>query len=135
MERIIRELNLDIFAQATNFRRLWKLTEVRIITLPGKNQAKDIGWLQTAPRGDAIFLAQLFIDGPLQRRGLGTEVMHLLIDEAARAYRAVTLSVVQINPAVELYRRLGFRVIDRDSVKFHMRRDCGTLDTIQELKK
>src|ERR1700730_724305 len=119
MERIIRELNLDRVAQAAGFRQQWELTQIRIITLDGA----DIGWLQSTTQGDALFLAQLFVDGSFQRRGIGTEVMNRLIAEAMRTRQAVTLGVVKTNPALRLYQRLGFRITHEDDRKFYMRRD------------
>ena len=93
--------------------------QVRIITLDGT----DIGWLQSFAKDDALFLGQLFVDGALRRRGIGTEVVKGLIEEAARAGRAVTLGVVKTNPALRLYERLGFRTTHEDARKFYMRRD------------
>ena len=119
MENIIRELNLDKAAQSASFRQQWEFTQVRIIVVDGA----DIGWLQSATRGDALFLAQLFVDVPFQRRGIGTNVIHRLINEAASAGQAVTLGVVKMNPALRLYERLGFRVTHEDDRKFYMRRD------------
>jgi ribosomal protein S18 acetylase RimI-like enzyme len=119
MENIIRELNLDRVAQATGFRQLWELTQVRIITVDGA----DSGGLQSTTREDSLFLGQLFVHASFQRRGIGTEVMHRLIAEAARARQSVTLGVVKINPARRLYERMGFRITHEDDRKFYMRRD------------
>jgi ribosomal protein S18 acetylase RimI-like enzyme len=119
METIIRKLNLDRTAQLANFRESWEPDEVRIVTLDGT----DVGWLQSKIESDAIFLAQLFVDGSFQRRGIGTEVMNRLINEAARSGRAVTLAVVQTNPALRLYERLGFQITHLDERKFYMRRE------------
>jgi GNAT superfamily N-acetyltransferase len=91
-------LNLARVAQATGFRQQWDLTQVQIITLDGA----DVGWLQTLVQGDALFVAQLFVDGSFQGRGIGTEVMSRLIGEATHARQAVTLGVVKTNPAVRL---------------------------------
>ena len=118
MERSIRELNLDMAAQTANFRQRWEVTQVRIITLDGA----DIGWLQSTTQGDALFLAQLFVDAPFRRQGTGTEVMNRIMDEAACAGQAVTLGVVKTNPALRLYDRLGFQITHEDDRKFYMRR-------------
>jgi GNAT superfamily N-acetyltransferase len=77
MESIIRELKLDKVAQVASFGQQWEMTQVRIITFDGA----DIGWLQCKTRGDAIFLAQLFVHAAFQRRGIGTEVMNRVIGE------------------------------------------------------
>ena len=121
METIIRELNLEIAAQNASFQQYWEWTQVRIITLNGA----DIGWLQSATQGDAVYLAQFFVDAAFQRRGIGAEVMRLLLAEAASVGLALTLSVVKTNPAMRLYLRLGFRITHEDERKFHVRRDPG----------
>jgi ribosomal protein S18 acetylase RimI-like enzyme len=117
MQRIIRELKLDRDLQRASFGRQWQVDEVRIITLDGT----DIGWLQSRTQDGTLFLAQLFVEAPLQRRGIGTAVMHRLFGEAIRAGQAMTLGVVKINPAKRLYDRLGFRVTHEDERKFYMR--------------
>ena len=119
MSTIIEKLRLHRPSQEASFKEQWKATQVRIITL----DRSDTGWLQSSIEDDALFIAQLFIDVPFQRRGIGTEVMHRLIGEANRANLAVRLNVVKINPAVQLYQRLGFRVVREDDRKFYMRRD------------
>lgn len=119
MKRIIEELNLDIAAQAVSFQEHWALTQVRIISV----DSSDVGWLQSTMQEDGLFVAQLFVDGPFQRRGIGTEVMNRLIGEAARLNQPVRLAVVKINPAVRLYERLGFHTMHDDDRKFYMKRD------------
>jgi ribosomal protein S18 acetylase RimI-like enzyme len=118
MERINRELKLDRAVQVASFRRQWEVAQVRIITLDGA----AIGWLQSTTRDGAYFLGQLFVETSRQRRGIGTEVMNLLIGEATRARAAMTLGVVKSNPAKRLYERLGFNVTHEDDRKFYMRR-------------
>lgn len=122
MNWIIEELHLDRIAQAASLQQQWLPTEVRIITLDGS----DAGWLQSTRRDDGLFVAQLIVDGPFQRRGIGTVVMNRVIAEAARANLAVLLEVVKINPVLRLYERLGFHITGEDDRKFHMKRalDC-----------
>jgi len=119
MEHIIRQLKLDLGAQISSFRAQWESAQVQIITLDGR----DVGWLQSMTAEDALFLAQLIVDAPVQRRGIGTEVMQLVIGEASRTGRAVELAVVKINPALRLYEKLGFNVTHEDQHKFYMRRE------------
>jgi GNAT superfamily N-acetyltransferase len=119
MERIIQELHLDRAAQLASFARYWTPAEVRIITL----DALDVGWLQSSVEDDGLFLAQLFVEGPFQGRGIGTEVMNRLIADAARANQAVVLAVVKINPALRLYERLAFHITDEDDRKYYLKRD------------
>lgn len=119
MERIIDELNLDRNAQETSFEEQWELTQVRVLMVDGS----DVGWIQSIKRKDELFLAQLFVDGPFQGRGIGTRAMHQLLAEAGTDGNAVCLGVAKINPALRLYERLGFRITGEDERKFYMRRD------------
>jgi GNAT superfamily N-acetyltransferase len=123
MESIIKELQLNMEAQVAGLRQRWDVTQVRIITLDGT----DIGWLQSFIKDDALFLGQLFVDGPLRRRGIGTEIVKGLINEAASVRQALALGVVKTNPALRLYERLGFRTTHEDERKFYMRRDLNPL--------
>ena len=68
MKKIIEELHLNRAAQAVSFREQWALTQVRIITV----ESSDVGWLQSTIQDDGLFVAQLFVDGPFQRKGIGT---------------------------------------------------------------
>ena len=119
MSSSIRELDLNMDAQVAGLRQRWGVEKVRIITLGGA----DIGWLQSFVKDDALYLDQLFVDDAMRRRGVGTEVVEGLIEEAARAGRPLTLGVVKTNPALRLYERLGFRTTHEDARKFYMRHD------------
>jgi GNAT superfamily N-acetyltransferase len=115
----IEQLKLDRAAHLLSFRERWDVEEVRVIMRGGC----AIGWLQSRTEDDAFFLAQLFVAEPYRRQGVGTEVMHRLIDEATRGGHVVTLGVVKTNPALRLYQRLGFRTTHEDDRKFYMRRE------------
>jgi ribosomal protein S18 acetylase RimI-like enzyme len=47
-------------------------------------------------------------------RGIGTALLKQLIDTAARLHPGISLSVVGENPALNLYRRMGFEIIRPD---------------------
>jgi predicted acetyltransferase/N-acetylglutamate synthase-like GNAT family acetyltransferase len=109
--------------QDERFASRWRLDETRIIKYAGD----DVGWLQTKPAEDAVFIASIYLDIPFHGRGIGTQVMRIVIDEARRDGKAVTLGVVKINPARRLYERLGFRTTGEDEYKFYMRRDADAM--------
>jgi ribosomal protein S18 acetylase RimI-like enzyme len=122
MEEIIRELKLDMAAQAANLRKSWHVAEVEIITSDGV----DVGWLQKSIQEDALYLEQIYITAAFQGRGIGREIIRSLIGKAGQDGRSITLAVVKINPALRLYERLGFRVTHEDDRKFYMRRETVT---------
>ena len=117
MKWIIEELHLDPTAQQTGFQQQWDPKQVHIIALHGA----DVGWVQTIRQHHELFVAQMFVDRPFQRKGIGTEVMKRLIGEAARSNQILRLSVVKINPARRLYERLGFQISHEDPRKLHMK--------------
>jgi ribosomal protein S18 acetylase RimI-like enzyme len=119
MQGIIDELKLDRIAHAAGFEQQWELTRVRILIVNGS----DAGWMQSVSRDGEIFLAQIFVDGPFQGRGIGTRAISELLAEAAEAGQAVCLGVAKINRAIRLYERLGFRIVGEDDRKLYMRRD------------
>jgi GNAT superfamily N-acetyltransferase len=55
----------------------------------------DVGWLQGMTQSDELFVAQMFVDGPFQRRGIGTEVVKRLIGEANEVKLAVRFECCQ----------------------------------------
>jgi GNAT superfamily N-acetyltransferase len=83
----------------------------------------DVGWLQTVLSKSEHMLGQLFVDAPYQRKGIGTEVLRGIIEEASRRGLPVRLAVVKFNPSRRLYERLGFRVTHEDDRKVYMSRD------------
>jgi ribosomal protein S18 acetylase RimI-like enzyme len=59
---------------------------------------------------------------PEQRgQGLGSALLQDLLDEAAAAGKAVTIHVEKFNPALRLYRRLGFAAVEDKGVYDLMR--------------
>src|SRR5580698_5131325 len=92
MRWIIDEFNLDRVAQAASFEQQWEQAQVRILTMDGR----DVGWMKSFPREDRLFLAQLIVDGAIQRRGIDTRAMRRHITEGAAAGQTVCLDVVKI---------------------------------------
>jgi GNAT superfamily N-acetyltransferase len=101
------------------FAEQFKLDEVKIIVLDGS----DVGWLQTQFDDAIIMLGQLYVSPPMQRRGIGKNVLKRLISDARRNGKSITLGVVKTNPARRLYERHGFRTTHEDQYKFYMRLD------------
>jgi len=122
MKWIIEELHLDRTAQEISFQWQWDPAQVRILALDGA----DIGWLQTITQNDEIFIAQLVVDRPFQRKGIGTEMMKCLIRQAAQLNQVIRLNVVKISPARRFYERLGFQVVHEDDRKLYMKLDPDT---------
>lgn len=87
-----------------------------IITLDDK----DIGGYCLKNKTDHLYLEMLLISTPMQRKGIGSDVMRLLIEQAEIQDIPVRLNVLRNNPAHQFYRRLGFEVTAEDSFRYEM---------------
>ena len=55
-------------------------------------------------------------------QGIGTKLLTKLFSQLRNQYSAVSLSVSPNNPALQLYRRFGFKVIDRHNTSLTMKK-------------
>ncbi len=71
-----------------------------------------VGVLSFEDRGAEVYVSRIEVLPDWQNRGIGSAVLRGLLHDAGAAGKAVSLHVFSINPAVGLYRRLGFVVED-----------------------
>jgi ribosomal protein S18 acetylase RimI-like enzyme len=107
--------------QEVQFASLWKPEDTRIITLNGA----EIGWVEFRQTGNEVFLKQLYISPAHQRRGIGSRVMRLLLEERRGTAKSMALFVLKNNPACRFYRRHAFDVVWETETTFVMRREIG----------
>jgi GNAT superfamily N-acetyltransferase len=115
-EIIERLFGWDESREEKNFARFFKLDEVRIITVDGQ----DVGWIQEQISQRNINLGSFYIAPTMQGRGVGTQVLRMLLEMAASESKSMTLAVVKINPARQFYEKRGFRTTHEDEHKFYM---------------
>ena len=113
---IERLFGWDPSREEKNFAQFFKLEEVRIITADGQ----DVGWIQEQISERNINLGSFYITPTMQGRGIGTQVLRILMDRAASESKVMTLAVVKINPARQFYEKRGFRTTHEDEHKFYM---------------
>ena len=89
------------------------------------SQSCDRHILATSRFASASILRRWITSSHMQRQGIGTRVLQMLIEEARRAGKPITLGVVKINPARRLYERLGFQRTHEDRHKVYMRLQPG----------
>jgi len=89
----------------------------RIIQLDGQ----DIGRLIVNRRDDAMHIIDLTILESHQGKGIGTDILKSLMNEAHNGRVPVLLSVEQGNPAIALYQRLGFQRVKEEGRHISMR--------------
>jgi len=95
----------------------FKPATVRIIRQDGL----DIGWMQVSDTATGFHLHQIHLMDGYRNRGLGTGLIKELQERARNKVKPITLNVIHGNPALDLYLRLGFRVVGEDEDKLHMR--------------
>lgn len=116
---IERLVGWDEEREVKNFAQFFKLDEVRIITADGE----DVGWIQEQIEDATINLDSFYVTPVMQRQGVGTQVLQILLGHASKQAKAITLGVVKINPAVRFYEKHGFQITHEDEHKFYMRAD------------
>ena len=81
-----------------------------------------IGTLSVSHDDDQVVLNALELLPEYQRRGLGTAITQQVIENAAREGKPVWLQVLKVNPARQLYERLGFDTTGESPTHYHMLR-------------
>jgi ribosomal protein S18 acetylase RimI-like enzyme len=111
-------IDWDEADQKAQFASLWRPNDTRIVVLDGE----DIGWVEFRATEDEVFLKQLYISPTHQRRGIGSRVMRLLLEERRGTAKSMALFVLKNNPAFRFYQRHGFEVIRETHTTLVMRR-------------
>lgn len=83
----------------------------------------DIGWLQISQKESSLHLDQVHLVNRFRNRGIGSGLIRAIMAMAEGVGMPVALNVIRGNPAIALYRRLGFRVVGEDEELFRMRWD------------
>ena len=55
-----------------------------------------------------------------QKKGIGTEILNGIFERARAIEKAVTIHVESFNPAMELYKKLGFQKISETNGVYHL---------------
>lgn len=100
-----------------SLRNGFKPATVRVICQNGA----DIGWMQVSDTATGLHLHQIHIIDGHRNHGVGTGLIKELQGKARAKALPITLNVIHGNPALDLYLRLGFRVVGEDEDKLHMR--------------
>jgi GNAT superfamily N-acetyltransferase len=105
--------------QDASFASQFRLEDARLIMVDDQR----VGWIQAQQNESAVTLHQFYVVPALQRRGIGTQILEMVIQEARSQRKSLEVAVVKINPAKSLYDRHGFHVTHEDDYKYYMRLD------------
>jgi len=102
--------------QTTHYRKHYGDASFRIIL----RDDAPIGRLYVHYGAQEIRLMDIALLPEHRGTGLGGSILENLLREAAQLGKTVTLHVERFNPALRLYQRLGFRVIEDQQINFYM---------------
>ncbi len=103
-------------AQEASFHDRFVSGEVNIIVSGGR----DVGYIAALNEPTEIRLFNIMIAPEFQRQGIGTAVLKHLQAVAVALGVPIRLQVLKVNPARQLYERLGFRVFEETATHFRM---------------
>lgn len=109
-------LRMQFNAQHSHYQEHFGSAQFLLILEGGE----PIGRLYVDRRPDEIRVIDIALLPEHRRRGLGGALMRDLLDEGRGSGRAVRIHVEKFNPALRLYRRLGFRAIEDQGVYLFM---------------
>lgn len=100
-------LELQWRARQRDYRHRYPNSEDQIVMAGGV----AAGRLLTASAAQELVIVDLALLPDFRGRGIGSALLRRLLAQAAREMMVVHLYVTQMNPAIRLYRRLGFRQV------------------------
>jgi ribosomal protein S18 acetylase RimI-like enzyme len=82
---------------------------------------QDVGTILIQEEPDHFKLVHLELLPLFQNKGIGTKLIKEILDKAKTKNKYVWLKVLKTNPAIELYKKLGFVKIGEEELKYIMR--------------
>jgi GNAT superfamily N-acetyltransferase len=104
-------------------RVLYRLDCAQIVQMAGQ----AVGLMKVSRDGRDWILIQIQLTQVSRGQGLGTQLIKSVIDEARKAGASLSLGVLKANPAVRLYQRLGFTVVEEGIHSYEMRLEGDVL--------
>ena len=82
-------------------------------------EGEPIGRLYLDEREDDFRIVDIALIPEVRRHGLGGDILTKLIERASAAGKSISIHVEQYNPAMRLYHRLGFEMVEEQGV-YHL---------------
>ena len=109
-------VNMQFDAQHRSYLNQFPSAQFQIVELDGR----PIGRLYVDRRENEIHVIDIALLPEKRNDGIGTALLRSILQEAAAAGRPVRIHVEQFNPALRLYKRLGFSEVGTDGLYFLM---------------
>ncbi len=98
-------LSMQFRAQTQFYVENYRGAEFQVITL----KDKSIGRLYIHRRGDEIRIMDIALLPDYRNSGIGSALLQEVLEQGKNHNLPVTIHVEQFNPAMRLYKRMGFR--------------------------
>jgi ribosomal protein S18 acetylase RimI-like enzyme len=83
---------------------------------------EPIGTICVSTSDGNLNIERFYILPEYQNKGIGSYLVKRLLEKADKQNLIAKLCVLKINPAISLYRRHGYEIIDEDEIMYHMER-------------
>lgn len=105
-------LHIQFDAQHRYYTENYRDASFQVIEVEGR----PAGRLYVDRRATEIRIVDIALLPDYRRQGLGTTLLQEILDEGRRVRLPVTIHVERFNPALMLYHRLGFRLVEDKGV-------------------
>lgn len=105
-------IEMQFSAQHEYYTKNYRGAQFQIVVLNGE----PIGRLYVDRWADQIRIIDIALLPEQRGRGVGSELLKQILDEGRRLNLPVTIHVERFNPALHLYERLGFQLLEDKGV-------------------
>ena len=114
-------INMQSTAQLADYKTKCPGARLQVIIY----NKKDAGRFFTCETENEIRLLDITILPEFTGQGIGTNLLHRLIQRSNKVQKKISLHVIASNPALKLYQRLGFAHIKKEGFRYYMERKPG----------
>ncbi len=109
--------NIDIQREKTKNELDKHINDMRVIVVDNK----DAGLTTFYKENDKYVIGLIMVDPIHQGKGIGSKIINDYIDIAKKEYTDIYIKTYKLNPAKELYKRLGFIQYDEDDTHVYLK--------------
>ena len=113
-------LQMQFRSQQTYYIENYQMAQFQII----ESNHQTIGRLYTSAMNNEFRIVDITILPEFRGNGIGTKILKDIFREAQKLNQDVTIHVERNNPALKLYTRLGFMVVEDKGVYLFLNRPC-----------
>lgn len=110
-------LRMQFYLQDRFYKENYPGAQFQVIML----DEQSIGRLYIHRRSTVIHIIDIALLPEFQKRGIGSTLLNAILEEARTDNLPVTIHVERFNPALHLYQRLGFSLVEDRGVYYFLR--------------